>query len=153
MGYACPVCGDPQADAIHLANHLAFTALLRGGDHEAWLDEHVPEWEDHGESWLAERVVEGADDEEFPQVFVDTTGQTDDHAHDHADHDHAHDHGHGREAGHTNPSEHTGPTDAAVEDAMSQLEGDDGDLSEIIDEARELTRKRREGNDEDSETE
>ena len=43
MGYACPVCDHPQADARHLANHLAFTALARGGDHEAWLDDAVAE--------------------------------------------------------------------------------------------------------------
>ena len=38
MGYACPVCEDPQSDATHLANHLAFTAMLRGGEHGEWLD-------------------------------------------------------------------------------------------------------------------
>ena len=77
MGYACPVCGDPQADAEHLANHLAFTALMRGGDHEAWLDDHVGEWGQLGESELADRVVDHADETEFPQVFEE--GGTHDH--------------------------------------------------------------------------
>lgn len=44
MGYECPVCDAEEADGKHLANHLAFTALVRGGDHEAFLDEHVPDW-------------------------------------------------------------------------------------------------------------
>ncbi|WP_254546164.1 DUF5810 domain-containing protein [Halomarina pelagica] len=83
MGYACPVCATPQSDARHLANHLAFTALIRGGDHEAWLDEHVPGWSERGETELAERVVGFADEEEFPQVFEDTTGGDDEHQHDH----------------------------------------------------------------------
>ena len=74
MGYACPVCETPQADARHLANHLAFTALLGNADHESWLDEHAPDWEDAGEAELAERVVENASEVEFPQVFEDTTG-------------------------------------------------------------------------------
>lgn len=73
MGYACPVCGDPQQDAGHLANHLAFTAMLGEDDHEAWLDEHAPGWAESGEAALAERVVEHADERPFPQVFEDTT--------------------------------------------------------------------------------
>ena len=81
MGYACPVCETPQSDARHLANHLAFTAMLGNDDHETWLDEHAPDWERAGESELAERVVEHADEVEFPQVFEDTIG----HEHDHGD--------------------------------------------------------------------
>ena len=80
MGYACPVCETPQADARHLANHLAFTAMLGDDDHEAWLDDHAPGWADAGESDLADRVVEYAESTEYPQVFEDTTG------HDHRDH-------------------------------------------------------------------
>ena len=79
MGYACPVCETPQADARHLANHLAFTALLGDDDHESWLDEHAPGWEESGEDDLAERVEEGASEVEYPQVFEDTTGR--DHRH------------------------------------------------------------------------
>lgn len=81
MGYACPVCETPQADARHLANHLAFTALLGDDDHEAWLDDHAPDWADAGEDDLADRVTAHAESVEFPQVFEDTTG------HDHRDHD------------------------------------------------------------------
>lgn len=44
MGYACPVCEDPQVDERHLADHLAFTAIMGDGDHESWLNERVPEW-------------------------------------------------------------------------------------------------------------
>lgn len=81
MGYACPVCGDPQADAGHLANHLAITAIARGGDHEAWLDEQVPDWEERGEEALAPTVVDEAAETDYPQVFEDTTGEADDHDH------------------------------------------------------------------------
>ena len=73
MGYVCPVCGHPQSDAEHLANHLAFTALARGGDHERWLDEHAPDWGSLDESALGERVTDRAERTEFPQVFEDTT--------------------------------------------------------------------------------
>ncbi|MFC7027065.1 DUF5810 domain-containing protein [Halomicroarcula sp. GCM10025324] len=86
MGYACPVCDQPQADAEHLANHLAFTALTGGDDHEAWLDEHVPDWGQLGESGLAEIVVDHASEADYPQVFEDTTGGHERHSH---GHDHA----------------------------------------------------------------
>ncbi|WP_435180341.1 DUF5810 domain-containing protein [Halorussus sp. AFM4] len=82
MGYACPVCETPQSDAEHLANHLAFTAMLGDDDHEAWLDDHAPGWQEQGERELAARVEEHAKEVGFPQVFDDTTG---------------HDHGHGDE--------------------------------------------------------
>ena len=74
MGYACPVCGDPQADAGHLANHLAFTAILGADHHEAWLEEHAPSWGEMGEAELAEAVVDHVEETEFPQVFEDTVG-------------------------------------------------------------------------------
>ena len=79
MGYACPVCETPQSDAEHLANHLAFTAMLGDDDHEAWLDDHAPGWNEQGEDELAERVEEYAKEVGFPQVFEDTTGH--DHSH------------------------------------------------------------------------
>ena len=126
MGYTCPVCGDPQSDAAHLANHLAFTALIRGGDHEAWLDERVPDWESHDEASLGQRVAEYAEETEFPQVFEDTTGgQTAG--------DHAHDHSHpsaGQPHGDTRP-EMGGGTFS-------------DDAADVLEEARELTRKRHE---------
>lgn len=80
MGYACPVCDDPQADAEHLANHLAFTALLGDDDHEAWLDEHAPDWDQVDADALAATVTELAEETDYPQVFEDTV---DDHDHDH----------------------------------------------------------------------
>jgi hypothetical protein len=84
MGYACPVCGDPQADAEHLANHLAFSAMLRDADgHESWLDEHVPDWADRDETGLADAVTDHAEPTEFPQVFEDTVDR--EHSHDHDD--------------------------------------------------------------------
>jgi hypothetical protein len=83
MGYACPVCETPQMDARHLANHMAFTAMMRHEDHEAWLDEHAPGWSESGEADLAARIEGLVEEVEFPQVFEDTTGH--DHGHDHDD--------------------------------------------------------------------
>jgi hypothetical protein len=60
MGYECPVCGEPQADAEHLANHLAFSALLGREGHEAWLDDHAPDWEAMGPGDLAPVVADHA---------------------------------------------------------------------------------------------
>lgn len=76
MGFRCPVCSDPQADDRHLANHLAFTAVVRGGDHETWLDEHVSDWEQMDDEELASYVSELATSVEFPQIFEDTTDQS-----------------------------------------------------------------------------
>jgi len=150
MGYACPVCGDPQADDVHLANHLAFTALARGGDHEDWLDDTVPEWESLDEDGLAEQVTEHAEEKEYPQVFEDTTGQHD-HSHEHG---HGHDHAHDRNAGMQEMSE------AMLNEAEAELEDADlPDTEEVLAEAREMTAKRHadeggDGSDEDdSETE
>jgi len=123
MGYACPVCETPQADAGHLANHLAITAIARGGDHEAWLDEHVPDWEDRDEAGLAEAVVDHAESADYPQVFEDTTGEA------------------AAESGAADP-----PVDEA---ALERLAADDeADVEAVLDRARELTRRRHE----DSET-
>ncbi|WP_167837400.1 DUF5810 domain-containing protein [Halosimplex halophilum] len=137
MGYACPACGDPQADAEHLANHLAFTAMLRGGDHEAWLDDRVDDWAELDPPELAERVVDHADEEEFPQVFEDTTG---------GGHDHGHDHQHeGTRQGAGGPT--PGGADA-VEDAapggVADLDDFEGEPDDVLAEAKELTRRRRE---------
>jgi len=129
MGYSCPVCGDPQADDEHLANHLAFTALIRGGDHEGWLDAHVPEWESLGEAELGEVVSDLADSEEYPQVFEDTTGQEQEHGQ--RGHDHS-----------QTPAEDL-PTGA---DSLAGVEVDDAE--DVLAEARELTEQR---HDEDGE--
>jgi hypothetical protein len=85
MGYACPVCETPQRDGEHLANHLAFTAMLRGGDHETWLSEHAPGWETEDPDTLAARVTDLAESAVYDEVFEDTTD-------DHAGHEHAGDH-------------------------------------------------------------
>ncbi len=61
MGYVCPVCEEPQLDAEHLANHVAFTAILRGGDHEEWLAEHAPTWEKQDPATLGTAVAEYAE--------------------------------------------------------------------------------------------
>ncbi|MBX0322860.1 hypothetical protein EGH21_07430 [Halomicroarcula sp. F13] len=122
MGYACPVCGDPQSDAGHLANHLAFTALTGGDDHETWLDDTVDDWGQMGESELAEAVVDHAEETEFPQVFEESG--LDDHDHDHGD-------GHDR-----------APTSDLPPGADSQrgrsMSDDD---REVLAEARDLTRE------------
>lgn len=137
MGYACPVCEDPQADAGHLANHLAFTAMLGDSAHEAWLDEHAPEWGEMGEAKLAAVVADHVEETEFPQVFEDMTSRSeaggdpleersgalfeDDAGHQHG-HDHSHDHG--QSVGTVDTS---GPMDAEAE--------------AILEEAREMTRE------------
>jgi len=121
MGYSCPVCGDPQADDVHLANHLAFTAMLRGGEHEQWLDEHAPDWGQLDDDGLAEIVVEHAEETEYQQVFEDTTG-----------------HDHGREQ--------TGSLPGGAEIPSGEL---DAEASEILTEAREMTRERRESTSDD----
>jgi len=90
MGYACPVCEIPHQDATHLANHLAFTAMTHGDDHEAWLDDNVPEWSEYGEEELANEVAELAPEAEYDQVFEDTVRARGGHQHDHG-HDHARD--------------------------------------------------------------
>lgn len=74
MGLLCPVCETPQADAGHLANHLAITAMVGQSDHRAWLDTNTPGWEEEGQAELAPRVADQAPAAEFPQVFEDTVG-------------------------------------------------------------------------------
>ncbi|KOX93533.1 hypothetical protein AMS69_06300 [Haloarcula rubripromontorii] len=129
MGYACPVCDDPQADDVHLANHLAFTAMTGGDDHEAWLDERVPGWGQLGEAELSTEVVEYAEVTEFPQVFEDTVDRSDD--------GHSHDHGHGHSDLPQGADRHRGSN------ALSDHD------SEVLAEARDLTREMlRESDDE-----
>lgn len=132
MGYRCPVCSDPQADAVHLANHLAFTAMARGGDHEEWLDEHVPEWGQLDDEGLGKVVTEHAESAEFPQVFEDTTGGG--HQHDHSHHGQPHQHGHEISTGRE----------------FDQL---DAETQQIIEQARQLTQERRNKRTETDESE
>jgi hypothetical protein len=126
MGYRCPVCEDPQADDTHLANHLAFTAILRGGDHEDWLDEHVPGWEEMGETELAPRVTEFAGSAEYPAVLEDTTNRAGD---EHRDDGHAHE----RHKTVDHPEVTETPFGAGI----------DEETREAIEQAREMTRRRR----------
>ncbi|WP_135305706.1 DUF5810 domain-containing protein [Haloarcula amylovorans] len=123
MGYACPVCGDPQADAGHLANHLAFTAMTSGDDHEAWLDDHVEDWGQMGESELAEEVTDHAQETEFPQVFEESGLES--------EHEHTHDHA-GSHAGDDLPS--------GADSHRGQRSMSDADR-EVLAEARDLTRE------------
>lgn len=78
MGYACPVCDAEEADAVHLANHLAITASLGRADHREWLAEHAPDWGDCSPEELGEIVSEYADEIETPEFEA---------------HDHGHDRG------------------------------------------------------------
>ena len=138
MGYACPVCDDPQQDTEHLANHLAFQALTHGDDHEAWLDEHAPGWAEGGPADLAPRLAGLAEEAEYEAVFENTTEESSDgelydpggagaHGHDHG-------HGHGHTAG------------DGID--VSNL---DPDTREIVDEAQELTREMLDDTDSDDE--
>ncbi|PSP25866.1 hypothetical protein BRC64_12845 [Halobacteriales archaeon QH_10_67_22] len=135
MGYVCPVCEDPQADGHHLANHLAFTAMLGDDDHEAWLDDTVPDWADTDPDELAPRVTDHAESGEFPQLFEDTTDGT----------GHTHDHGQSPVDG----------LDGVAPADPSALEGGREETADVIAEARELTRRRRENaaGEDESETE
>jgi hypothetical protein len=141
MGYACPVCDTPQRDGEHLAHHLAFTAMLHGGDHEAWLDERVADWSEREPAGLAAEVTPHADDAEYEEVFEDTVprgrpdvgmGSGGDAGA--SDHGHGHDHGAGRDRG----VDSAASRDAGVPDPESV---DDPTVAEALREARELTRQ------------
>lgn len=78
MGYRCPVCEAPQLDGEHLANHLAFTAMIRSEEHEAWLDDHVPGWTERRPAELAEDVTPHVPDADLPEELEEAA------THDHA---------------------------------------------------------------------
>ncbi|QLK24348.1 DUF5810 domain-containing protein [Natrinema zhouii] len=67
MGYACPVCDTEEADAVHLANHLAITASLGRENHREWLEEHAPDWGDCTPEELGERVTPHAREIDTPE--------------------------------------------------------------------------------------
>ncbi|WP_128477316.1 DUF5810 domain-containing protein [Halorussus pelagicus] len=127
MGYACPVCETPQSDAEHLANHLAFTAMLGDDDHEAWLDDHAPGWNEDGEDELAERIEEYAKEVGFPQVFEDTT------------HDHDHGHDHFEDELERANSQGRGSMASSARAGASGAAALDGDAQSILQEAQEMT--------------
>ncbi|MFC5365461.1 DUF5810 domain-containing protein [Salinirubrum litoreum] len=129
MGYACPVCEVPQQDAEHLANHLAFTALLHEDDHADWLDESVPDWREGGPEDLAPQVADLAEESDYDAVFEDTT---DDHAgHGHADHAHQHGDRTGHDLG-------VDPAAAGRQAASAEL---DAEAQSVLQEARAMTRE------------
>jgi hypothetical protein len=130
MGYACPVCEVPQEDAEHLANHLAFTALLHEDDHADWLDESVPDWRDGGPEDLAPTVADLAAESDYDAVFEDTTGGHD-HRHGGQDHQHA---GHGQ-SGHDLGVD---PAAAGRRGAVGEL---DAEAQSVLQEARAMTRE------------
>lgn len=154
MGYECPVCSTPQADARHLANHMAMTAMLGREDHADWLDEHTPGWNEAGEKELAPRVAEHAEEKEFPQVFEDTVGGLEESEDpddplserggalfdDEAGIPHGHDHGGGHH-------QHT-PQEAHLAGERVDAEDLDPEARAALEEAREMTRAMLQGADE-----
>lgn len=142
MGYACPVCGDPQADGHHLANHLAFTAMLGDADHEAWLDERAPDWADADVAELAATVTDDAEEADYPQVFEDSGDPTHDHGHAGHGGDRSDAEGASADASSGGPGDVDTPetVDDAGECADDVLAGAHED---VLAEARELTRRRR----------
>jgi len=142
MGYACPVCGDPQADGHHLANHLAFTAMLGDDSHAEWLDERAPDWsgaDPADPADLAATVTDHAEETDYPQVFEDTTGGA-------GGHDDQHGHGHGQTRDHGHVGDPTDALDGVPDDVDPSGSIDDAaerDADDVLAEARELTRRRR----------
>lgn len=124
MGYACPVCEERQVDAEHLANHLAFTAILRGGDHEAWLDEHVPTWDEQDPKALGATVAQYAE-----SVTIDHPDDASEVNRDHVE---------GQADRHTRLS---GRTAGVPAERLSSEE------RAVLEEARELTRRKLEDSD------
>ena len=131
MGYACPVCDAEQADAEHLANHLAVTASLGREDHAAWLEEHAPDWADRGPEELGELVSEHAPEIDTPEFEGGSHGRA---------HDHDHGHGHGHEPGRPDMLE-----DGLARQARQPGRGDmTAEAESVLREARELTRRMQE---------
>ena len=123
MSYLCPVCASPFGGSEPLADHLAITAILHGGDHEAWLDETVADWASLSRAALGERVV--------------------DHAETADDHEHIGAHNDGGNHSHGEPEPASGLPNG-IDAAGSGREAGgtlDADAQAIIEEARELTRE------------
>ncbi|MEF8773218.1 MAG: DUF5810 domain-containing protein [Halobacteriales archaeon] len=137
MGYACPVCGAPQVDGEHLANHLAFSALLGHDDHGDWLDDHSPGWDGDDPEALAERVTPHAEEMDLPVETSTSRGE--------------------REAAGPDAEPFEAPPgDGAVERRHSPGAGApsgdrelDTEAREILAEARRLTERRRSDDGED----
>jgi hypothetical protein len=102
--------------------------MLHGDDHEAWLDDRVPDWGDRDPDGLTAEVTPHAEAAEYREVFEDTVdrGRPDV---DLGDRDHAgHDHGHAR-GGHGGPG------------VVDESGADDAETAAALREARELTRE------------
>ncbi|MFC7041545.1 DUF5810 domain-containing protein [Halonotius sp. GCM10025705] len=120
MSYLCPVCAAPFGGGEPLADHLAVSAILHGGDHEAWLDDTVADWDGLSRAALGERVV--------------------DHAETTDDHEHVGDHSHS----HSDPEPASGLPNGIDSGASAHNAADstlDADAQAIIEEARDLTRE------------
>ncbi len=118
MGYACPVCDAEEADAVHLANHLAITASLGREAHREWLEEHAPDWADCSPEELGARVSPHAEEIETPEFE-------------------RHDHGHGREPGRPDSLE-----GAVSRQSRGRGRGDlTAEATDVLQEAAELTRE------------
>ena len=126
MGYACPVCDAEQADAEHLANHLAITASLGRAEHREWLEEHAPDWSDCSPEELGEIVAQYAPEIDTPE-FESAS--------------HGHDHGRpgGLEEGLARQSRQPGRGDQLG--GRSGRGGMSAEAETALEEARELTRK------------
>jgi len=147
MAYECPVCGVVAPDGEHLAHHLAVVASTRGGDHERWLEEHAPDWAEGGPADLAGTVLRHAE-----SVDHDLADEAADHDHDPLDPPGIPDGvpTDGRPAGRRPPG------GGRSDDASAPEAGDDSALeaeetAAVLSEARELTRRMREGADADGE--
>lgn len=62
MGLVCPVCESPESDAVHLAHHMAMTAILGDAEHERFLDERVPKWEECSPDRLGSTIADLAEE-------------------------------------------------------------------------------------------
>ena len=116
MSYLCPVCAAPFGGGEPLADHLAVSAILHGGNHEAWLDDTVADWDGLSRDKLGERVV--------------------DHAETTDDHEHIGDHSH------SDPEPASGLPNGIDSEASARNAADstlDADAQAIIEEARDLT--------------
>lgn len=143
MGYACPVCEIPQIDANHLANHMAFTALLGDDEHEAWLDDMVPDWETLGPAELGDRICSDVESAEFQQVFENTVSDS------HPTNDPIEE-----RSGMLFDAESTGPFEEksnpnSPPPKASNTEAD-AETARILEEARELTKQMRTDSEEDA---
>lgn len=147
MGYECPVCTTEEADGEHLANHLAFTALIRGGEHETWLDEHTPNWAERDPDELASELTEYATETEteptsVPQHHTHGTSPPD---------------GHGAtQVDHTDRGDHSGDTADILAEAKAmtrQMYGDEVDRGETDGSENSDTETSREPTNSDTDSE